>query len=421
MLSRQHSQVASTINRSPSHTHDIPEYFTISTEYDVIPVGHKFNTFKIANEGGYDCYILAGIEENELFSKLLMMNMNVTKGIAFDSNIHKISQYFPDDIKVINKQISYKKDQYFENLSEVGEEKDIFLKMNIYGDEYLWVLSLPEETQQKFKQMVIVFHDINNNSTQQRAMNKINCFQKLKKTHDIVNITPVGQNIIITYFRKGSRSDDTIASSHISQELAEEDDNTTNFYKSDDDVEIENVRPVIDSDDKQHIISKIQKIHDSALEKVHAIIKEEQIKNEINLVFGDLLRDITSELKKKNNFDDKEQIQERIQKLSQQVDSVIESTTHNTEDTIENKETQETEEQPSIENDETEQEIEHSVEDTNQVDGPTFSEKPKSKNAKRAAKQRAAKKAIKFDDIKVDEEDVNVTTDMEITTEDKSE
>ena len=179
MLSRQHSQTTSTVNRPISNQNEIPDYFTVSTDYDVIPVGHKFNTHKIANETGYDCYILAGIEENELFSKLLIMNMNVSKGIAFDPDIHKISEYFPDDIKVVNKQISFKKDMYCENLSDLGEEKDVFLKMNIYGEEYLWILSLPEETQKKFKQMVIVFHDINNNSTQQRAMNKINCFQKV--------------------------------------------------------------------------------------------------------------------------------------------------------------------------------------------------------------------------------------------------
>ena len=376
MLSRQHSQTTRTVNRSTSNQNEIPDYFSVSTDYDVIPVGHKFNTHNIANETGYDCYILAGIEENELFSKLLIMNMNVSKGIAFDPNIHKISEYFPDDIKVINKQISFKKDVYCENLSDLGEEKDVFLKMNIYGEEYLWVLSLPEETQKKFKQMVIVFHDINNNSTQQRAMNKINCFQKLKETHDIVNITPVDQNIVVTYFRKNSRNTNKIASTPISQEIS--DIKKRNFYtSSDDENEEEIVSPhVIDN---ETFVSNYKQFHDKAIEKIIVLLKDHtDIQKKAQSILDDLL----------------------LEALSQEKEVVIETVEDTEPDVI----------LETVED--TQQEV---SEDIVQDDIPTFSEKPKSKNAKRAAKQRAAKKTLKFDQVKGFDDDTlektNDTTD----------
>lgn len=387
MLSRQHSQITSTVNRpSSAGQHEIPDYFTVDTTYDIIPVGHKFNTYKIANESGYDCYIIAGIEENELFSKLLMMNMNVEKGIAFDPNIQKISQYFPDNIKVVNKQIAYKKDLYCENLSELGEEKDVFLKMNIYGEEYLWVLSLPEETQKKFKQMVIVFHDINNNSTQQRAMNKIKCFQKLKTTHDIVNITPIDQNIAVTYFRKDSRNTDTIASTHISQEIPE--DNKRSFYTSDDEEQQDDSPRIVYNDS---FISKIKEIHGNALGKIDTLLKEHSdIQKKVHSIFDDLL----------------------IQTLSQEQEVAVETVEETEKDDI-FETVEETEQEVILETvEEPEQEvIPETIEDDIQDNGPTFSDKPKSKNAKRAAKQRAAKKTIKLDEIKSSEEETIETTD----------
>ena len=91
----------------------------------------------------------------------------------------------------------------------MGDKKDVFLKMNIYGDEYLWALATSKESLQKFKQMVIVFHDINNNPTQQRALNKIKCFQKIKDTHNVVSITPVGDNLIGNYIRKDVEIEDS--------------------------------------------------------------------------------------------------------------------------------------------------------------------------------------------------------------------
>ena len=185
---------------SPSRT---PDYFNVTKGYETIHVGHIGKSYTVVNDDTYDYYVLAGIEENELFSKLVMMNMNIRSGCAFDENIHKISHHFPDHMKVVNKSVSYQSDMRRDNLGYfIDKYNDMFLKMNLQGQEYLWILSLPSEALTKFKQMVIVFHDINNNPTKQRAVNKINCFRRLVETHDIAHIVPNGADLVVTYIRK---------------------------------------------------------------------------------------------------------------------------------------------------------------------------------------------------------------------------
>ena len=79
--------------------------------------------------------------------------------------------------------------------------------MDIHGDEYVWLLSLPDNALNSFKQMVITFNDVNYNPTKTRAINKIKCFNKIIETHNIAHTQYKGINenkskLIITYIRK---------------------------------------------------------------------------------------------------------------------------------------------------------------------------------------------------------------------------
>ena len=89
-------------------------------------VGTRHVPYKIASVSGYDCFVLAGIEENELFSKLVIMNMNVQYGLAFDINTNKISHHFPDNIQVINKKAFPLKMTNFMKIWEIWETKRTF-------------------------------------------------------------------------------------------------------------------------------------------------------------------------------------------------------------------------------------------------------------------------------------------------------
>jgi hypothetical protein len=56
----------------------VPSYFDIDKSYKTIQVGHVNQFCVIVNQPGYDFYVLAGIHNNELFSKLLMPSMNIS-------------------------------------------------------------------------------------------------------------------------------------------------------------------------------------------------------------------------------------------------------------------------------------------------------------------------------------------------------
>lgn len=169
-------------------------------------IGLLSDNYVIVDESGYDFYILAGVSQNELFSKLVMLNLDIDEGCAFDGSIQNIPSNFPlDRMKIIKKDVSIPNIiQNSTNLKYfVMNYHDIFLKMDIKGAEYLWFLSLSEEEVLHFKQIVITFYQVNQNPTKNRAMNKINCFTKLFETHDVVNVDFKDANTLtVTYFRK---------------------------------------------------------------------------------------------------------------------------------------------------------------------------------------------------------------------------
>ena len=182
----------------------IPSYFAVDKSYQTIPVGHVSHFSVIVNDPNYDFFVLAGIATNELFSKLVMQNMNIAEGRAFDTNLNNISSHLPTDkLKIITKNVSAYNTTNSDNLHAViSKYKDIFLKMDIRGAEYLWILTQSSEKMFRFKQMVISFYNVNDNPTQARAINKINAFKKILETHIIANIRSHQNKLTITYIRK---------------------------------------------------------------------------------------------------------------------------------------------------------------------------------------------------------------------------
>ena len=64
---------------------------------------------------------------------------------------------------------------------------NIFLKMDIEGGEYPWLLTFDEELLHNFKQIVIEFHGITNDGWNTCYNDKVKCLEKLAKTHYIVH------------------------------------------------------------------------------------------------------------------------------------------------------------------------------------------------------------------------------------------
>jgi hypothetical protein len=180
----------------------IPEYFEITNEYEKVKVGHITQPVTIVNTSDYDYYILAGISEDEIFSKMLVSNLKIENGCAIDQN-PRVTKNFPENLKMLKKKVSFQQNKICEDLSFFSKKfSNMFLKMDIKGDEYLWVIAQNIDCLNSFKQMVITFSQVNLNPTKQRADNKIKCFTKLKETHNIAFMNFNGIDLTITYVRK---------------------------------------------------------------------------------------------------------------------------------------------------------------------------------------------------------------------------
>jgi hypothetical protein len=165
-------------------------------------------------DGEYDCYISAGIADDESFSRdfINKYNMNEYNCFGFDGTIQNYPYHYTKKISFIKKNINSFNDDNNSNLSFfIDKYSNIFLKMDIEGGEYPWLLSLEESQLCKFSQIVIEFHGITNDSWNCSYNDKVKCLEKLSKTHYIVhahgnNHGPVYDNmpdtIELTYVNK---------------------------------------------------------------------------------------------------------------------------------------------------------------------------------------------------------------------------
>lgn len=138
------------------------------------------------NDNYYDCYISAGIGEYDSFTIDFLNEYNINNSYAFDNSIINYPHY-TNKITFIKKNINYYNDNNNTNLLFLIEKyNDIFLKMDIEGGEYWWILSLKKEQLKKIKQIVIEFHEITNNYVIDNKY-KIKCIKKLNKTHYLIH------------------------------------------------------------------------------------------------------------------------------------------------------------------------------------------------------------------------------------------
>ena len=179
------------------------EYLTI---YDFL----NKKRLGVNGDGGY----VIGILDGESFSRdfINMYKMNKQNCAAFDGTIKKYPYEYTNNITFYRRNISPFKTDRTSNLSYFTDNyNDIFLKMDIEGHEFPWLNSLTEEQLNKFKQIVIEFHGIHDNSWDTNLSDKIDCFRKLSKTHYAIHIhgnnwdgiTNRIPNVIeVTYIRK---------------------------------------------------------------------------------------------------------------------------------------------------------------------------------------------------------------------------
>ena len=141
-------------------------------------------------EEKYDCYISAGVSNEESFSRDFIDKYHLDKynSYAFDGTIDDYPHDYTDKITFVKKNINNFNDDNNTNLCFLTENfNNIFLKMDIEGGEYPWLLSLSLEDQNKFNQMVIEFHGIPDDRWGYENKDKMKCLEKLLKTHYIIH------------------------------------------------------------------------------------------------------------------------------------------------------------------------------------------------------------------------------------------
>lgn len=138
----------------------------------------------------YDCYISAGISNEESFTRdfLNKYNIDIFNSFAFDGTIETYPYHYTKNISFIKKNINNFNDDNNTNLhSLINKYNNIFLKMDIEGGEIPWLLSLNDELLNKFKQIVIEFHGTNDDTWNATLNDKITCFEKLANTHYLIH------------------------------------------------------------------------------------------------------------------------------------------------------------------------------------------------------------------------------------------
>jgi hypothetical protein len=139
----------------------------------------------------YDCYISCGISDEESFSRDFIETYNMKKenSFAFDGTISDYPYEYTNKITFYKKNISNYNDETNTDLQFlIDKYNNIFLKMDIEGGEYPWLLSINEDSLKKFKQIIIEFHGITNNDYNYNIKDKLKCFEKLSNTHYLIHV-----------------------------------------------------------------------------------------------------------------------------------------------------------------------------------------------------------------------------------------
>ena len=153
-------------------------------------------------EGLYDCYISAGVNDEESFTRDFLAryasscSLNETNCFAFDGTIQAYPTQYTDKITFIKKNIGGgdggARGAVVETnlLFLLNKYSRVFLKMDIEGGEYPWLMRMTADDLRKIKQLVIEFHGITGVGGTDWGCSfdmKWDCIKKLSETHYFVH------------------------------------------------------------------------------------------------------------------------------------------------------------------------------------------------------------------------------------------
>ena len=148
-------------------------------------------TYVIGNIYGYDYYISADDNSYDIFTPIILNKFNFPAAVAFVGLRNVIPENTP--LPCFNFKISDIRDDDCVNLDFYTLQfKNIFLKMDVDGNETLWLKYVSEQKLKSIKQLIITMKPEEN----------IVGLEKLNKTHYIINLQSRDDKTTITYIRK---------------------------------------------------------------------------------------------------------------------------------------------------------------------------------------------------------------------------
>jgi hypothetical protein len=145
----------------------------------------------------YDCYITAGACNDDFTIDFInKYNVNPQNCFAFDGTISNLPTNLIDKVEFIKKNIGYANDDKTTNLDLLMKSyNNIFLKMDIEGGEWPWLLSMDNEKLNNISQLVVELHGITDvswhgitvNSFGCNCAEKTNCLKQLSETHYLIH------------------------------------------------------------------------------------------------------------------------------------------------------------------------------------------------------------------------------------------
>ena len=168
------------------------EFSFITYKFDKkIRLGSKIDGGYVISEldGGYDCYISCGVNNEESFTRDFIDFYKIPDGkmFAFDGTIDIYPYEYSTDIFFMKKNISSINTSSTTNLDFLlNNHKDIFLKMDIEGHEYGW-LNSDDVDIKNIKQLVVEFHGVLDESWGYKTYQKNLAMKKILKTHTLVH------------------------------------------------------------------------------------------------------------------------------------------------------------------------------------------------------------------------------------------
>lgn len=172
--------------------YEYPSKIRLGNKGETVVWGHTVGDggYVIADLSGYDCYISAGVNDEESFTRdfVKYADMGLDKCFAFDGTIVGYPYKYTSNIHFVHKNITDVETEVTTNLKYlIKPNKNIFLKMDIEGGEYPWLMSLSADELLHFKQIILEIHCPCNDEFGSPYAVKLECLKKLCQNHYLIH------------------------------------------------------------------------------------------------------------------------------------------------------------------------------------------------------------------------------------------